>query len=167
MSRGERNDRSFLFFSGSVCQFGTSWHSLPAPSARSFLFPRCFPAPLQHVPLPSTFMVTNILELPLEILDLIFQYIIPFRLYLRLVCKAFAVAGKQRRRASFESLFIFVEHEVIIVPNWRSLRGAGSILAYIQSLDIRLHYPSSPDLSTFFSCLGQTLFTITLYQYLS
>ena len=37
MSRGERNDRSFLFFSGSVCQFGTSWHSLPAPRDRPII----------------------------------------------------------------------------------------------------------------------------------
>ena len=67
----------------------------------------------------ATFMVPNISplpELPAEILDQIFQYITPFRLDSRLVCKAFDVAGKRRGRASFKSLFIFVDSDIITLP---------------------------------------------------
>ena len=33
MSRGEGNDRSYLFFGESTCLLRTSWHSLPAPES--------------------------------------------------------------------------------------------------------------------------------------
>jgi hypothetical protein len=55
------------------------------------------------------------MKLPLEIVDLIFQYITSFRLDLRLVCKAFDVAGKRRGRASFESLCIVVEKHMLMM----------------------------------------------------
>ena len=101
--------------------------------------------------------IPPLLDLPPEILDRIFQHITPFCLDSRLVCKAFDVAGKRRGRASFESkLFIFMHNYILLTPRRaRSLHAAGGILAYTQYLVIRLHDPSSPNLSSSFSCLGQ------------
>jgi hypothetical protein len=95
------------------------------------------------------------MKLPPEIVDLIFQYITPLvSLDLRLVCKAFDVAGKRRGRASFESLCIVVEKHMLMMEPL-SLHDA-SILAYTQFLAIRLHYPSCTNSSTSFSCPVQT-----------
>ena len=94
------------------------------------------------------------MKLPPEIVDLIFQYITPFRLDLRLICKAFDVAGKRHGGASSESLCIVVEKHILMYL------GLYAAIGYTFTLSImhQLKY-------VVFHVLSKLLFTY--HQYLS